>query len=161
MSSLSFSSRDWSSSRFICRLRRFLRFSLSATFVAIGVTCSIRAIGADFEFLIAQKIATNMDDALLHLRKAKVLWPYDHNIRASQAYFYTAFRFYDRRKEAMAAIEEELRVNPFAADLWVALMAYRLADGDEPGAMQAVEKIKKLRKGVELVKEPVNAPVAP
>lgn len=82
------------------------------------------------------------------------MFPYSHQVRTAYPRYFMAVRLYDRRKEAIAALEADLRDNPFAADEWTALMAYKLADGDEAGAAAAVEQIKKLRVGVTLEKDP-------
>ena len=139
--------------RFIFPPRRFLRLLLSALFFASGLTYAVRALGADFEFFLASRISDTPEQALYHLRRARVLFPYDHNVRASTAYFYTAFRFYDQRKEAIQVIEQELEINPFAVDLLVALAAYKFADGNRAGAEQAIAKVKKLRPDT-IVEEP-------
>lgn len=95
-----------------------------------------------------------MAEAIQRLDRAQALFPYDRNIQGAKAYYFTATRLYDMRHEAIAAIEEHLKVNPFSADLWTALVAYKLADGDEAGAELAVEQVKKLRPGVTLEKSP-------
>lgn len=147
------SSKELLASRSIFPLRRLLRHLWAAAFVVAGLTYAVRSLGAEFEYFLAHKIASSPGEVLLHLRRAQVLNPLDHNIRASTAYFFTAFRLYDERRAAITAIERELLSNPYAADLWVALAAYKLADKDEAGATAAVEHIKRLRPGLELVKE--------
>ncbi len=75
-------------------------------------------------------------------------------MRTAYPRYFMATRLYDQRKEAIAALEADLKINPYAADEWTALVAYKLADGDEAGAAAAVERIKQLRVGVTLEKDP-------
>lgn len=100
------------------------------------------------------KHSRTVGDSLFFLDQARFIFPYDRNARSAKAYYFTAVRLYDLRREAITAIEEQLKDNPFSGDLWAALAAYKLADGDEKGAEAAVQQIQKLRVGVKLEKDP-------
>ena len=149
MSSSRSSSSGWSASRFICRCRPFLRLLLLVTFVVLAASYSFRALTAS----ALLRHSENLEETLWRLRAAHKLFPWDHVIRGAEARFYTIYRRYDRRTQAIEALETELRADPFAADLWTALAAYKFAADDEAGAKDAVEHIKRLRPGVTLEKE--------
>lgn len=114
----------------------------------------MQIMGAESAVYLAKTQARTVGETLAYLDRAKLIFPYDRNVRSAKAYYFTSMRFYDMRKEAIAAIEEQLKVNPFAADLWTALAAYKLADGDEAGAEDAIKQVQKLRVGVKLEKGP-------
>ncbi len=81
---------------------------------------------------------------ITYLRRAVDLAPFDHNIRKSEAYFYTVVRQHALRRAAIKSIEGHLRVDPFAIDLLVPLMAYQLADNDTAGADRTEQRLKRL-----------------
>ncbi len=141
------------SSRSTCRPLRLSRLFVVAALFAIALTYVVRSLGAEFEFFVAKSVATDRNEAIAHLSRARTLYPYDHNIRASMAYFYTAFRFTDRTREAITAIDDELKVSPYTADLWVALAAYKIAAGDDAGAESALKRVQALRPGTTIVRE--------
>ena len=115
-----------------------------------------RSIYAEVEYGAATYASRTPAEVLAHHARARGLAPWNHGIRAGAAYFFTGFKLYDFRYQAIATIEDELKVNPYAADLLVALGAYKLASKDEAGAMAALERVKKLRPGLTIVKEGPN-----
>ncbi len=141
------------SSRSTCRPLRLLRLFAAAAFFAIGLTYTVRSLGAEFEFFVAKSVAATHEEAVQHLSRSRTLYPYDHNIRASLAYFYTAFRFAAKTPDAIKAITAELEISPYTADLWVALAAYKLSAGDEAGAEAALKRVQAIRPGTEIVRE--------
>ena len=140
-------------SRFIYRLRRSSRLLFLVVFATIGLGWNFRMLGAEFEFYLAKNVADTPQQALFHLHRARTLWPYDYQMRTAPAYYFTAFRQYENRKIAIDEIEKVLAVNPYSADLWVALAAYKLSDGDEKGAEEAVHQVQRLRPGITFHKE--------
>lgn len=140
----------------MCRLRRFLRFSCLVVFAAIGLSASFRSLSAELEYYFAKRVTQNGEQALYHLNRAAILWPYDFQMRTASAYFWQHVASYEHRKEAIAGITEALASNPYAADLWVALASYKAADQDEAGLDEAMKHVLALRPGVTYTKEKVN-----
>lgn len=88
------------------------------------------------------------------LDRAQALFPYERNMQVAKAYYFTSVRLYTLRKEAITTLEQTLKVDPFAVDLWTALAAYKIADGDDEGAELALNQVVKLRPGTTLEKMP-------
>lgn len=152
MSSSSSSSSGWSAFPSTCRLRRLSRLLCLVLFAAVGMSFAYRSLCAEAEFAAAVYTSKNADEVLAHHTKARLFAPWNHGIRAGAAYFFTSYRRYDDRYRAIATLEQELKFNPFAADLWMALAAYKLASQDPEGAEKAVEHVQKLRRNAVLVK---------
>lgn len=152
MSSSSSSSWARSASPSIRRLRRLSRLSCLVLFAAVGLSFAFRAISAEAEFAAATMVSDSIPKLVAHHQRARALAPWNHGIRGGEAYFYTAYSIYDLRYQAVRAIEEELRINPFAADLWAALAAYKLAMQDQAAAEAALKHVQALRPGTKLVK---------
>ncbi len=91
-------------------------------------------------------------ETVQRLYLARAIFPWDHYTRAGVASYYAAGRLYDERAVAIPVIEEELRHDPFSAALWIALIAYKLADLDEAGATEAVKRLQSFRRGIVLEK---------
>ena len=148
------SSLSWVSlaSPSICRLRRLSRLLCLVLFAAIGMSFAFRSISAEAEFAAATMVSESPAEIVAHHRRARALAPWNHGIRGGEAYFYTAYSLYDLRYQAVRAIEEELKINPFAADLWTALAAYKLAMQDQAAAEAALKRVQALRPGTKIVK---------
>lgn len=113
---------------------------------------AFRSIGAEAEFAAATSASQTPAEITAHHRRARALAPWNHGIRGGEAYFYTAYSLYESRYQTIAAIEQELKINPFAADLWTALAAYKLAMRDNVGAEEALKRVQALRPGTKIVK---------
>mgnify|MGYP001595292908 CR=1 FL=1 len=137
--------------RSIFRLRPILRLLLLGIFTAIGTLYAGRALYAEAHYFLTRYAAESPEQALGWLGQANEVWPLNAQIRSARAYYYTSFKLYDTRKQAIAEISEYLKTDPFAADLWLALAAYELADGNEAAAKRAIAKIQALRPGLDLV----------
>jgi hypothetical protein len=122
-----------------------IRFALLLGLEIVGVTYAARSLGAELNLYMATRHAQDSAVALAHLQRAYDLAWFDHKTRGAYAQFFVRFRFYELRREAIAAIERELTFNPFAADLLAPLAAYKLADGDTDGARAVAGRLRTLR----------------
>jgi hypothetical protein len=153
MSLSSSSSSGWWDSRFTCRLRGFSRLLLLVLFVAVAMTFTARLAASSQLRYITADTAKGRHETLLRLNAARNLFFWDHYTRAGVASYYAALRPYDERHAAIAAIEEELRYDPYSAALWMAVISFKLADLDEAGAQEAFKQLAKFRRGMKLEKE--------
>jgi hypothetical protein len=71
-------------------------------------------------------------------------------MRTGVAYYWAATRFYEAASLAIPDIRAELAVNPYAADLWLALVSYSGRSGDPESAADAMTHVYALRRPQEV-----------
>lgn len=80
----------------------------------------------------------------MDFERAAAVWPLSHEIRMQPAYFYSRWRNDATLAHGSAVIDDALRSNPYAADLWWNLGVIRAQLGDNDGAHRAKTRARQI-----------------
>ena len=137
-------SKACSSSRFTTRLRALSRLSVRVTCLVAALVYTAASVTSDYEY--GQGIRTR--DAV-HFYRSANLFPLARERRSAPGYVTIVRNDYAKAD----LIDQALRFDPNAADLWLGLLIARLKTGDEAKAVTAAYALRKLAPQVVTISE--------
>jgi hypothetical protein len=138
--SSSFWSKGFSASRFTSLSLALSRLAVRVIFLAAAVLYALCSILSDAEYGIG--MATGH---LEHFALASRVFPLMRMRRSGLAYALILQQI----PEGIPAIQEAIRYDPNAADLWLGLVRMQLKSKDEKGYTASLARLKELAPGVE------------